>query len=420
MNRRFLSIVLLSAILASAAAPAPVVTNVRFWTAPDHTRVVADLSAAASFTHRPLGDPHRIAVDIRQTSFRGTTRKISVDDGLVRAIRMNALRSGTAQIVLDLEKSARYQAFSLAPVADKPHRIVIDVYREKALDRAPPAAPADGSVRRIVIDPGHGGDDPGAKGFHGLVEKEITLDLARRLARRIHALPGYEAVLTRSGDYFVRLGDRRKFARTKKGDVFISLHANAARNKQANGFEIYFLSLSGATDQMARELADKENAADLIGGVPREAEEEVLSILYDYLQEEGMKRSEALAEEIWNVFRNGREMELRNVKQAGFAVLKSLEIPAVLVEVGFVSNRSDAALLAKDDFRDRVAERIAAGVERYFRRADSAPEVYHVVQKGETVWSIARLYRVEVHALLAGNNLGSESVLVEGQRLRIP
>ncbi|MFH1681369.1 MAG: N-acetylmuramoyl-L-alanine amidase, partial [Candidatus Eisenbacteria bacterium] len=280
--------------------------------------------------------------------------------------------------------------------------------------------PVREGVRRIVIDPGHGGDDPGAKGHHGLVEKEITLDIARRLARRVDALPGYQALLTRKGDYFVRLGDRRKFARTNGGDVFISLHANAARNKNGNGFEIYFLSLSGATDQMARELADKENAADLIGGVPREAEDEILSILYDYLQEEGMKRSEALAEEVWDAFRNGREMELRNVKQAGFAVLKSLEIPAILVEVGFITNRSDAALLTKDDFRDRVADRIAAGIEKYFLRADSEPEVFHVVQKGETVWSIARLYRVDVGDLLARNNLRSESVLLEGQRLRIP
>jgi N-acetylmuramoyl-L-alanine amidase len=341
-----------------------------------------------------------------------------VSDGLIRAIRMNELRSGNAQIVLDIEKRSRFQVFALAPVADKPHRVVIDVYCERKAEAEAP--PADKGVRRIVIDPGHGGDDPGAKGYHGLVEKDITLDLARRLARRIDALPGYQAILTRDGDYFVRLGERQRFARRKNGDLFVSLHANAARNRSANGFEVYFLSLSGATDKMARELADKENAADLIGGVPEEAEEEVLSILFDYLQVEGMKRSEALAEEIWNSFRNGRDMELRNVKQAGFAVLKSLEIPAVLVEVGFITNRSDAALLKKDEFRDRIAEKLARGVERYFERAVAEPEVLHVVEKGETVYSIARRYRVDVEALLHRNNLRADSILEEGQRLRIP
>jgi N-acetylmuramoyl-L-alanine amidase len=254
----------------------------------------------------------------------------------------------------------------------------------------------------------------------GLVEKEITFDLARRLAKRINALPGYEAILTRDGDYFVTLGDRQRFARRKGGDLFVSLHANAARSRKANGFEVFFLSLSGATDKMAMELADKENAADLIGGVPKGAEEDVISILFDYLQEEGMKRSEALAEEIWNGFRDIQDMELRNVKQAGFAVLKSLEIPAVLVEVGFITNKGDAALLKKDAFRDGIAGRLAGGVERYFRRADAEPAVFHVVQRGETVWSIAQRYRVEVGDLLARNNLTPDSVLEEGQRLRIP
>ena len=403
-----------------AFAASPVVTNVRFWTAPDHTRVVADLTAPVTFSHREMADPQRLVVDIRKAGFRGATRKVGVGDGLVQAIRMNSLKNGDAQIVLDLEARGRFQVFALAPVAGKPHRIVIDVYREVVAAEAPPAATAAPGLRRIVIDPGHGGDDPGAKGYGGLVEKNITLDLARRLARRIDALPGCEAILTREGDYFVTLGDRQRFARRKGGDLFISLHANAARNRKANGFEVYFLSLSGATDEISMELADKENAADLIGGVPKGAEEEVISILFDYLQEEGMKRSEALAEEIWNGFRDSRGMELRNVKQAGFAVLKSLEIPAVLVEVGFITNRGDAALLKKDAFLDGIVEDLAAGVERYFRRADVEPVVFHVVQKGETVWSIAQRYRVEVGDLLARNNLRSDSVLEEGQRLRIP
>jgi N-acetylmuramoyl-L-alanine amidase len=357
---------------------------------------------------------------MRKTGLRGATRKIGVGDGLVYAVRMNALKNGDAQIVLDLETRARYQVFALAPVGDKPHRIVIDAYRETALVESRPAESAAHATRRIIIDPGHGGDDPGAKGSAGLVEKEITFDLARRLAKRINALPGYEAILTRDADYFVTLGDRQRFARRKGGDLFVSIHANAARSRKANGFEVYFLSLSGATDKMAMELADKENAADLIGGVPKGAEEEVISILFDYLQEEGMKRSEALAEEIWNGFRDIREMELRNVKQAGFAVLKSLEIPAVLVEVGFITNKRDAALLKKDAFRDGIVERLAGGVERYFRRADAEPVVFHVVQRGETVWSIAQRYRVEVGDLLTRNNLTPDSVLEEGQRLRIP
>ncbi len=336
-----------------AGADGVVVTSVRYWTAPDYTRVVADLTGPVAFTGRDLTDPFRIAVDLDAAAFRGATRKIAVGDGLVTAIRMNDLDRGAAQIVLDLERRSRFQVFALAPVGDKPHRVVIDVYRERLSGPAPP--PPDKTVRRIIIDPGHGGDDPGAKGYLGLVEKEITLDLARRLARRIAAMPGYEAILTRDGDYFVRLGERQKFARRKNGDVFVSLHANAARNKSGNGFEVYFLSLSGATDKMARELADKENAADLIGGVPAEAEEEVLSILFDYLQVEGMKRSEALAEEIWNAFRGGKDMELRNVKQAGFAVLKSLGTSFWGSRAGIRPSSSKPSRRTCGDFPSRTA-----------------------------------------------------------------
>jgi len=395
-----------------------VLENIRYWTAPDHTRVVVDLTGPPDYAHRALTEPFRIAVDVRKAEFRGSTRKISVGDGLLQAIRMNSLRSGTAQVVLDLERIPRYHVFHLSPVAGKPNRIVIDLFRDK--DEKPrPAPPPEEKIRTIVIDPGHGGEDPGAKGLFGLVEKELTLDVGRKLARKVDALPGYRALLTRKGDYFLSLRKRGLFARENSGDLFVSLHANSARSSSAQGFEVFFLSLSGATDKMARELADKENAADLVGGVPPDAEDTVLSILFDYLQEEGMRRSEVLAECVYNSFRGGQELRLRNVKQAGFAVLKSMEIPAVLVELGFLSNRHDASLLKDSAYRDRLAQNLLDGIVAYFGRMDADTVQFHVVQKGETAWSIADQYEVSVGELLEANNLKPDSVLRVGQRIRV-
>ena len=418
MRRAALPILLALVLPALVIGSDLLLTSVRFWTAPDHTRVVVDLSGPGSFKHRVLSRPDRIAVDVTGTRFRGGTRKISVDDGLVKAIRMNSLRNGAAQVVLDLEKPARYQVFPLAPVSGKPDRVVIDVYRDVQREPDRAVSPAEG-VRRIVIDPGHGGDDPGATGLFGLIEKELTLDIGRRFARKLNARPGYEAVLTRDRDYFLSLGDRQLFARKKGGDLFISLHANSAGSQRANGFEIFFLSLRGATNKMSRELADKENAADLVGGVPPEAEEEVLSILFDFLQEEGMKKSEVLAEELYGAFRDQKEMELRNVRQAGFAVLKSLEIPAVLVEVGFLSNRNDAGHLKNEDFREKVAGNLLEGIENYYSRTAEESVVYHVVKKGETLTGVARLHQVKLNDLMSINNLNRGSVLEVGQRLRV-
>ncbi len=428
-------------LIMSVPSPASsdlLLSNIRYWTAPDHTRVVIDMSGGAQFAHRVLSGPNRIAVDINSADFQGSTRKMGVNDGLIRAIRMNELRSGKAQVVLDLEHPARYHIFLLDPIGEKPDRLVIDVFRD-APAAAPPPKAVHGDIRRVIIDAGHGGEDPGAIGLRKLREKDLTLDIAQRLARRIDAMPGYEPLLTRRGDYFLSLSGRSKLAREMQGDLFISIHANSARSKNARGFEIFFLSLSGATDKMARELAHKENAADMMGGVSSTTEDEVISILFDYLQEEGMKRSAVLAEQIYTRFKKDRDLSLRNVKQAGFAVLKSMQMPAVLVEVGFLSNREDAELLARESYRERIAGFLADGIEQYCLQSGgngkgpgsltgggkghgeqaSGRQLTHVVKSGETAWSIASLYRVRLADLLSWNNLNARSVLLVGQKLRV-
>jgi N-acetylmuramoyl-L-alanine amidase len=238
---------------------------------------------------------------------------------------------------------------------------------------AAPAASATASqIRRVVIDPGHGGEDWGTRGYGGLVEKKLTLDIARRVARLIRASGnGWEATLTRDDDSFVSLPRRVRMAQTARADLFVSVHANSSPSASARGVEIFFVSLSKATDQAAEELADKENAAHLIGVDSLASAEEaagsddLIGILLDMRQSETIERSSALAEEIIGAFRADGEVPVRGVKQAGFQVLKSVVVPSVLVEVGFVTNAGEAKRLLKPEYRERLAEGLANGIASF-------------------------------------------------------
>jgi N-acetylmuramoyl-L-alanine amidase len=271
---------------------------------------------------------------------------------------------------VDLPAPGESDVFHLKKLDGKPHRIVIDV-KKRVVPQAPVPVgepsllPKEKKVRVVVIDPGHGGEDPGAVGKRGLKEKDICLKMARKLKENLDAVPGIKAHLTRNGDYFIPLRKRTKIAKDLGADVFISIHMNASRSRGAFGTEVFFLSLTGATDQAARELAEMENAADLVGGVPLEAEEDIVSILTDLKQSNAIARSSELAEEIIDSLGRHRSLVARGVKQAGFTVLKSADFPCVLVEVAFISNSSEAALMKSDDFHEEVVNLLSDAVRRY-------------------------------------------------------
>jgi len=405
-----------------AAAGAVEVSAVRHWTAPDHTRIVADLTAEARYSTRVLTDPDRVVVYIVGGTIGDAARDTAVDDGLIDRVRLNQLDGGV-QLVLDLGNAPVYNVFPLKPYASKPHRIVVDVFREGEPTAAEPVAQAEvaGPRRIVVIDPGHGGEDPGTLGNGALKEKDVVLDVARRLATRLEARGCYEVRLTRDGDYFVRLARRKEIANRLGGDIFISIHANSAPNRHACGTEVFFVSPRGASDQAARELADRENAADLVGGVSPDADTDVLSILVDLKMTDSVSKSADLARML------SRELSCDGtsdsvVKQAGFVVLKNLAMPSVLVEVGFLTNTSDVALLKRGDYRDTYAEHLAAGIDAYFDRyapTALADDGTHRVAPGETLWSIARRYDVTVEELRKVNDLGDDATIHVDQVIRI-
>jgi len=363
-------------LFVSSLAHARSVQRVRFWTAPDHTRVVIDLSSTAQFRYRALTNPDRIAVDIPGTSFTSAvTAPIAVEDGLIKRIRINKLRSGTAQVVLDLYEEGEFKIFPLGAMKGYPERIVIDVNRSVSRVemevRARKIEDLKQSRTRIVfIDPGHGGNDPGAVGYKRLKEKDVCLKIAKLMAEQVNATPGFKAFLTRKGDYFVSLGGRARMARDHGADLFVSIHANDARNKSASGTEVFFLSLSGATDEAARKLAEKENAADMVAGVAPESDD-LTHIIFDMMQKESMLRSSYLAEAMHDNLLRHRKLSSRGVKQAGFAVLKNAGIPSVLVEVGFLSNPSEAKLIKSSAFQRDAAVLLRDAVVDYFKAYES-------------------------------------------------
>lgn len=481
--------------LSTAAAAGPRIEAIRFWTAPDHTRVVADLTSGPDHRTRVLTGPDRIAVDIRGGRVGSVPKRITVGDGLVERVRLNQLRSG-AQVVLDLTSASRYKVFMLEPFAGKPFRIVIDVLRDRAGGGVPSQEqPEDRSApgtRIVVIDAGHGGEDPGTLGNGVLREKDVVLDIARELKAILDSRPGFETFLTRDGDYFVSLAKRRELAREHGGHLFVSIHANSAPTKRVSGSEVFFVSPRGATDQAAKELAHRENAADLVGGVPPGAGDDVLSILVDLRMSKTVRQSAELASSISAALRRSGRCRCA-VKQAGFLVLKSLAVPSVLVEVGFLSSADDVSRLRKPRYRQQYAGWLAEGIEAYFNEHPDAladagngpspgaePEpappddsdhrvataepgatsagvgpspmdrsdqragpagpaegagssesshaheaehqtdpCSHTVAPGETLWSIARMYKVTVGDLRELNGLDYDAKVAVGERLAV-
>jgi N-acetylmuramoyl-L-alanine amidase len=359
---------------AALRVPRPVtdLVRIRFWTAPDHTRLVFDLSGP------PLAEPrfrltgpttYEILIPKAGKSLAVTSE--FVGDSLVADVFPTVSDSGVV-VRIGLKQATTPLSFVLAASDGVPDRIVIDVPAppnpENEMKLQEQMSEMKRSKRLIVaIDPGHGGDDTGALGYRRLPEAEIVLAIAKKLKAELEDIPGDSAFLTRSGDYFVPLRKRVELARQLQADVMISIHCNASRNREATGTEVYFLSLTGATDEASRSLAEAENAADLIGGVPKETGNDLLGILFDLRQNDTVRRSSELAENLVDALRDEDRLSTRGVKQAGFVVLKAPDIPAVLVETAFITNAREAAMLKDPQFQSKVAERLSDGVQAYMK-----------------------------------------------------
>lgn len=360
----------------AATASAVTLTSARSWTAPASTRIVFDFSAPVTTVMPDSGVTNQMVVSIpgeaigRAASVPSVVR---VGDGTIDSVRVFTGDSG-AKFVLFFSDTTKFVAFALQAEADKPFRIVVDVAKKGAeaaqnqkLANLATIKKRD-RVRLVVIDAGHGGEDTGAHGPSGIREKNVTLAVAKALAAELSTQPGVRTLLTRDGDWFIPLRERYHIAEKAKADIFISIHCNSSKRRgSGNGSEVYFLSLRGASDQADADLANVENAADLVGGVPQHAEDDLVNILYDMKRSGALQKSQILAEALLDQI-SGDRLEARGVKQAGFVVLKSVEFPSVLVETAFINNPREARLLASPEYQRTMAKELAAGLKDYFAR----------------------------------------------------
>jgi len=368
---------LLVTSVAQAATTPTALTGLRSWASPTGTRIVLDFSVPVVPVAPDSGSAAQLVVAVPApglTVDAGVPPILEVGDSAVVQVRSIVEATGV-RFWFELRPGSNFRVFTLAATDDKPFRVVVDVTRAGAradLDQrlaAISAAKKKSRARLVCIDAGHGGEDTGARGPGGLYEKNVTLAVARRLADSLNAIPGVHAMLTRDGDFFIPLHDRYKIAEKAKADLFVSIHCNSSKRRgSGSGTEVFFLSLKGATDQADQDLADIENAADKVGGVAAQAQDEVVSVLYDVKRNSMLERSQLLAETLLDHVASDRRVEARGIKQAGFAVLKSVEFPSVLVETAFINNPREVKLLGDPAFQSRMAGEIANGVEAYFAR----------------------------------------------------
>jgi N-acetylmuramoyl-L-alanine amidase len=362
---------LLLAAFATHAAKSVVIKDVRLWAGPDGTRLVFDLSGPVEHSVLTLDNPDRVVVDIPGANIEGD-RALPEGQGFVKQLRAAAQPNGDLRVVVDLSEPAQPKSFSVGPQQSYGHRLVLDLAASKtpatnALSVVKAAADAHGRDIVVAIDAGHGGVDPGSIGKRGTYEKHVTLAIARRLKERIDREPGMRAILTRDNDTFVEHRERIARARRQQADMFVSVHADSYTNRSVAGSSVYVLSARGASDESARWLADRENAADLIGGVKLDDKDSVLaSVLLDLSQGASMSASVDAAEKVMQELYKIGNITNRGVKHAGFLVLKSPDIPSLLVETAFISNPTEEARLLDSKHQQRLAEAIHQGVRAYF------------------------------------------------------
>ena len=402
------SLTLLVSKVSAGATAIGSILAVRVWPARDYTRVTLEHDQPIRYSHLLVKDPERLVVDLEGVEFNSVLQmlpsKILDSDPYIKLIRAGRNKPGVVRLVVELKGEIKPQVFSLQPVGEYGHRLVLDLYPLEPVDPLmalleknseqplktestlgnhgkpegkPAEQPGDKPEKRpeiarlitIVLDPGHGGEDPGAIGRGGSYEKNVTLSVARRLKEKIDATPNMRSVLTRDGDFFIPLQSRVQKARRVQADLFVSVHADAFIKPTARGSSVFVLSENGASSSAARWLANKENSADLVGGVNIGVKDPYLArTLLDLSQTATINDSLKLGKDVLGELGRINTLHKAHVEQAGFAVLKAPDIPSILIETAFISNPEEEKRLNDEAYQDQMAEAILRGIRRYFAK----------------------------------------------------
>jgi N-acetylmuramoyl-L-alanine amidase len=413
------------------AAPRREVVSMRHWTAPEHTRIVLDMSSECGYQVSERSGPDRIVIDIPGGKLARGLDRLNIKDGVVDRVRVNSLSNG-AQVVIDLPAKTRFRHFALKPNDIHPrHRIVIDVdrtitvrQRQSETEKARQVAQSGDYI--VIIDPGHGGSAPGAPSRYGPSEKYFTLPLAKMIAAEIEKHKGFKAVLTRTGDYDVEWHRRIEIAREHGGHCFVSIHMNSNENRRIRGTEVYFLSPEGATDMHATAVAERENMQVRMEDRGELIEGDAGQILFEMMRNQALNQSSIFAEYLASEFKQMGSIPFHDVRQANFIVLQGTTMPSALVEVAYLSNKSDVEQIKKESVQLKVAKAVASGVVSYL--LENPPDnmekrpirlAVHTVARGETLSGIAKRYRCSIDEIKTLNNIGNTALIRPGQKLTV-
>ena len=436
----FLFFTLAVLVISSSSYAANRLYDLRHWSAPSHARIVFDLKHPAKYNSFVLSNPARLVLDLKDFDGHIPKNLAKINNNIVKKIRLAKKPENVIRIVIDLKKSSDHKIFPLKKIDKKPPRLVIDITRSDLEKTNRKKREATKSLKKtgnyiVVIDPGHGGEDPGAVNRKGVKEKDIVLKISKAAVKRLNRQKGIKAYLTRKGDYFIPLQKRVMIAKQYGADIFISIHADSSFSTKAYGTSVYCLSFKGASSNTARMAARKENASDFVGGVPLDHNNSSLNkIIFDLVQTHSLNSSLTLAGTMLQEISKVNRLHKKTPPQANFAVLRAPDIPSILIETDFISNHKRAKRMQAPWFQAEFSKCITSAVVKFIRKTGLQPSGVktsvasqkkyqpglHRVKRGETLSGIAKKYNVSVLSLKKANRLSSKSIIRIGQKLKIP
>jgi len=421
----------LLALLSKTALAANSIDGIRVWPAPENTRIVFDVKNKPDYKYFTLANPNRLVIDFAKTKNTVALKKLAANDPRIKRFRTStSKKNGTTRLVLELEKSYQLTVFPLAPAGQYGNRLVIDLYDKKRNQKVASKPKKNLGDIVIGIDAGHGGEDPGSIGGKGTYEKRVTLAIAKRLAKLINKEKGMKAVMIRSGDYYVNLNRRTSLAREKHVDFLVSIHADAFRTPVPHGASVWVVTKKRAESELARWLVNREKKSELLGGgggvIKNTSDSHLALALADMSKEHSLGVSFGVANKVIRELKKITKMHKKTPQNGNFAVLKSSDIPSILVETGFISNHKEEKNLTWGKHQQRLANAIHTGIKDYFLAYPLTGSYFasigykkHKVRSGESLSVLAQRYNISISQLKSVNNLKNNALRI-GQTLKIP
>ena len=426
---------LMSGGFLATSVSASEINSVRLWRAPDNTRIVFDVSGNINYHVFQLDNPRRLVIDIANISQPPLLDHLNLKSSPIAKVRSAKRNGKDLRVVLELKAQISPKHFTLKANEQYSNRLVVDLFDKKRTTSRSVEEVVEQSDRKIIIaiDAGHGGEDPGALGPKRIREKNIALQIARRLDNLFDKDPSYDGVLVRSGDYYLAHRKRTQIARNNQADFFISIHADAFTDSRAYGASVYALSNKGATSEAARYLAKNQNNADLIGGASTlnlgDKDKMLAGVLLDLSMTATMNSSLEAGQHVLKQMGSVARLHKKKVEQAGFLVLKSPDIPSLLIETGFISNPKEARQLSSATYQQRMAKAIYNGLDQYYSKQppegtllakiiDRKPRRY-IVARGDTLSEISAQYKISMTRIMRYNKMSSSTIRA-GQEIAIP